>query len=225
KGRFEIAHIYPNRPTIKQYEMFFKLKQLGKLERLGESCESFKNKIALCFECHDNQDYRTTENDYMKLVSIKKKLLNDNAVQNIIEVQTLYKEIDLIIKEISRFNNNDICELKYDPPPIAKKFHSNEQLLKGKISNYIEKYYNYVRDEFSLLERKNGFSFKSLSMDIKSAFVKINERTNNKEEIFDWIILWLKRKTIHLSDIKTTTYEIIVAFFVQNCEIFDEITK
>ena len=38
--RFEIAHIYPNSPTQKQYET------LAGLERLGTTCEDFENKIA-----------------------------------------------------------------------------------------------------------------------------------------------------------------------------------
>lgn len=33
--KFEVAHIYPNRPNIKQYE------SLHTLERLGSNCEDF----------------------------------------------------------------------------------------------------------------------------------------------------------------------------------------
>ena len=51
---YEIAHIFPNSPTEEQYE------RLGTLPRLGTSSESFENKIALCKDCHDQQDYHTT---------------------------------------------------------------------------------------------------------------------------------------------------------------------
>ena len=67
--RFEIAHIYPNRPTIAQYET------LRGVERLGTSTEDFANKIALCLNCHPEQDFQTTKEDYMRLLKIKKNLL------------------------------------------------------------------------------------------------------------------------------------------------------
>ena len=66
---YEIAHIFPNSPTEEQYE------QLSGLPRLGDNSESFENKIALCKDCHDQQDYHTTQADYLKLLDIKQHLL------------------------------------------------------------------------------------------------------------------------------------------------------
>lgn len=61
---YEIAHIFPNSPTEEQYEL------LSKLPRLGDNSESFENKIALCKDCHNQQDYHTTVEDYLKLLKI-----------------------------------------------------------------------------------------------------------------------------------------------------------
>nr|WP_302657923.1 HNH endonuclease [uncultured Dysosmobacter sp.] len=66
---YEIAHIFPNNPTEEQYE------QLSGLPRLGDNSESFENKIALCKDCHDQQDYHTTQADYLKLLDIKQHFL------------------------------------------------------------------------------------------------------------------------------------------------------
>lgn len=63
---FEIAHIYPNSPTIEQYM------ELKGLERLGDNSESFDNKIALCKDCHSMQDFHTTKEDYLVLLNKKK---------------------------------------------------------------------------------------------------------------------------------------------------------
>lgn len=72
--KFQIAHIYPNRPTMEQYML------LRGLERLGESCEDFENKIALCVECHQTQDYHTTVDEYIHLLMIKKTLFTSNCI-------------------------------------------------------------------------------------------------------------------------------------------------
>ena len=66
---YEIAHIFPNSPTEEQYE------RLRSLLRLGDNSEAFENKIALCKECHDQQDYHTTQEDYRNLLNKKKLLL------------------------------------------------------------------------------------------------------------------------------------------------------
>ena len=51
-----------NSPTEEQYE------RLKTLPRLGSDSESFENKIALCKDCHNQQDYHTTAEDYLKLL-------------------------------------------------------------------------------------------------------------------------------------------------------------
>lgn len=66
---FEIAHIYPNRPTEEQYMT------LQGLPRLGDNSESYDNKIALCQDCHKTQDFHTTKEDYINLLNIKKECL------------------------------------------------------------------------------------------------------------------------------------------------------
>lgn len=65
---FEIAHIYPNSPTVEQYL------ELKGLERLGDNSGSFDNKIALCKDCHSTKDYHTTKEDYLKFLYCKMKL-------------------------------------------------------------------------------------------------------------------------------------------------------
>ena len=71
---FQIAHIYPNSPTVEQYNI------LRGQERLGENCESFENKIALCINCHQTQDFHTTVDDYTCLINIKKCCLTQTAL-------------------------------------------------------------------------------------------------------------------------------------------------
>ena len=66
---YEIAHIFPNSPTEEQYE------RLSILPRLGSDSESFENKIALCKDCHNQQDYHTTVEDYLKLLKKKQHFL------------------------------------------------------------------------------------------------------------------------------------------------------
>lgn len=213
---FEIAHIYPNRPTIEQY------KELHNLEKLGNDSESYENKIALCKDCHDTQDYHTSKDDYIKLFTLKKRILNETALDEATKTLGLEEEIACVIQNLSKMTPSDIAKLKYEPVPIANKFTDNDLLLKIKITNYVVQLYPYIRDCFQQIDGKNGFHLQVLSGQIKSCFIKMNAISLDKPTVFLHIVQWIKEKTLSQSN---EACEAVVAFFVQNCEVFNEIPK
>ena len=89
---FEIAHIYPNRPTEEQY------RTLQGLPRLGDNSESYDNKIALCRDCHKTQDHHTTVEDYIQLLNIKKKCLRNTALNEATATLGLEDQICEVLK-------------------------------------------------------------------------------------------------------------------------------
>lgn len=212
---FEIAHIYPNRPTIEQYE------ELHDLERLGNDSESFENKIALCKDCHDTQDYHTTKDDYLKLLQIKKGFLLSTALNDSTASLGLEDEILLVIQKLPSLEH-ELADLKYDPIAITNKFTQQESLLKHHISGYILSLYPYIRECFRQLDGKNGFVYNVLAQQIHGCFLKMSNLTSDKEKIFNHIVSWIKEKTCSTS---VTACEAVVAFFVQNCEVFNEVSE
>lgn len=214
--RFEIAHIYPNRPTIEQYLA------LNGLERLGENSETFENKIALCMTCHSAQDFHTTAEDYNNLLNIKKRCLMDSAMNDLTENLDLEEKISDVLLKLSEVSEEDIAALNYNPVSIANKFSVSDLLLKTKISSYVMTYYPVIREELRLLDGKNGFLLEVLSGQVKNCFLKVNTTTDNNNAIFNHIVQWVKNKTLSSS---TEACEAVVAYFVQNCEVFHEITE
>lgn len=214
--RFQIAHIYPNRPTAEQYLL------LHDLERLGQNCEDFENKIALCVECHQTQDYHTTVDEYVRLLNIKKRCLIQTALHDATNTLGLEMEIEEIIVKLTRLLDSDLAELNYEPVPIANKFTNQELLLKSKISGYVMSFYPYIRDSFRELDGKNGFNLQILSEQIRGSFIKMNSISKDKMLIFSKIVEWIKNKTQSNS---LEACEAVVSFFVQNCEVFYEITE
>ena len=214
--KFEIAHIYPNRPTIKQYNV------LHNLERLGMNSEDFENKIALCLDCHNQQDYHTTKEEYQKLLNIKKSCLERNAVHDAVNDLHLESELVYIVDRICKITSSNLAELNLNPVPIANKFKNDEILLKTKITGYVASYYLYIRDLFREHNGKNGFVFDALCCEVKAAYLKMKSVTKNKEDIFAQLSDLIKRNT---ASSNRMACEAIAAFFVQNCEVFDEIPR
>lgn len=213
---FQIAHIYPNRPTVEQYCI------LKGVDRLGENSESFENKIALCPSCHATQDYHTTTDEYYGLLNIKKRLLLDTALNDATLSLGLEDQIKAVVQKLTRLQESELEALNYNPVPIAKKFTGAEILLKTKILGYINTYYPLIREEFKELDGKNGFLLQVLSEQIRGSFLKMVTFTDDKVVIFNHIVQWVKEKTQSSS---TEACEATIAFFVQNCEVFYEITE
>ena len=213
---YQIAHIYPNRPTQEQYN------ELSGMKRLGENSESFENKIALCLNCHNTQDYHTSKEEYLKLVNIKEKLLKRTETYNATLNLALEDCIAVVVDKISKLKDKDFIQLNYNPVPLKNKFSNNEKLLKTKVSMYVTEYYPYILELFKNLEGKNGFHLDVLSAQIKTCFIKMEHINSNKQEIFNQMVNWMNNKTL---DVSKEACEVVVSFFIQNCEVFYEITK
>lgn len=213
---FEIAHIYPNRPTQEQYNT------LKGLDRLGKNCESFENKIALCLDCHDTQDFRTTKEEYLKLLEIKKELLKNTLFNTLTTELSLESEIEEVLQKLQNLNEEELVSLNYSPVKLSKKFSSNEYALNIKVSAYVTRFYPYIRDILNSLDGTNHFDVNVLCLQIKTAFTKLTTVSKNKEEIFNQLVKWIQEKTCSNS---LLACEVVISFFIQNCEVFNEITE
>lgn len=213
---YEIAHIFPNSPTEEQYEL------LSSLPRLGENSESFENKIALCKDCHDQQDYHTSKEDYLKLLKKKENFLKLTDLHEATLTMGLENEIEDVVRRVCSLREDELANLNYTPVRLAKKFTADELLLKNRVSMYVTNYYPYIRDCFKELEGIGGFRLKALSLQIKSCFIKMEGISNNKSDIFDHLVEWIMSKTYTTS---REACEAVISFFVQNCEVFYEITE
>lgn len=213
---YEIAHIFPNSPTVEQYAL------LNTLQRLGDNSETFENKIALCKDCHDQQDYHTTQEDYLNLLQKKQKLLQNTALHEATFTLGLELEIANVVRRICCLREDELAQLNYTPVKLSKKFSVNELLLKNRIAMYVTSYYPYIRDLFREMEGINGFRLDTLSLQIKCCFTKMETISNDKNAIFDQIVEWINTKTLTTSK---AACEAVVSFFVQNCEVFHEITE
>lgn len=213
--RFQIAHIYPNSHTAEQE------KELGKLERLGSNSESFENRIALCKDCHGTQDYHTKADEYLDLVKIKKDLLRKTSLHDLVQPSGLEDEISEVVKKITNISEEELSALNYVAVPLVNKIENKEILLKTKIQGYVTNYYPYIRDLFRNLEKSGSFNFEVMCMQIRTCFIKMNAGGVSQIEIYNAMVDLLNNKTLKVSPMAC---EAVVAFFVQNCEVFDEIT-
>ena len=213
---FQIAHIYPNSPTEEQYY------ELKGLKRLGDNSESFENRIALCKNCHGTQDFHTTKEEYLELVTKKEECLKKMELEDATNPLGLETEIETVIGKVVKFRENDIQDINYKVVSIDKKFEDSDLMLKSKIRGYLLIYFAFVRDTFENISNNTLFDFDILSGQIRACFKKMDNIGATKTEIFDAMVEWLNNRT---GNISRNACEVIISFFVQECDVFDEITK
>lgn len=131
-------------------------------------------------------------------------------------------EIAEVVKKVCSLREDVLTSLNYSPVMLTKKFTPEELLLKNRVSMYVTSYYPYVRDCFKEVEGINGFSLNALSLQIKSCFIKMEGISENKSDIFNQLVNWVMSKTLSTS---REACEAVISFFVQNCEVFFEITE
>lgn len=215
---YQIAHIYPNSPL--QDEII----ELDGLERLGTNCEDFKNKIALCKDCHGYYDDHKTKDEYLELVELKKKLLNLANARVAASHQDIEDEIILVINALSTINPKTLkrMELENKALKVSEKIEDSHKILRYKIETYICIYFNFIKETFRNLEASDQINFNIIASEIKTSFLKCESELSNKSDIFASLVNWLHSR---VSSSSYEACEVIVSYFVQNCEVFHEITE
>ena len=212
----EIAHIYPHSPTTEE------LKILKGVHVFGEDSESFQNKIPLCL------NYHKTKEEYNKLLNIKRNLytslLTKSNLSEVTLLSFLYDDIEKILDEISKWDpvSDENIELKMNPLEVKNKFLDSERLLKNKVRSYVINYFHFIKNYTKNLTDSHALNFETLATNIRSAYLTASKSSESKEKIFDLLTNWLVNKTESKNKIAC---EIIISFFVQSCEVFDEVTK
>jgi len=213
---YQVAHIYPHSPTPEQLET---LKNVPKPDNI----ETFENLITLCSDCHKKQDSHTTYEEYMKLYNLKQKLMKQTKAMDNVSDIPLETQITEILQELKTADIVELQNLSYRPLKVERKINSENRLLREKIKGYVVQYFLFVQNVLGQFDEIGKQKFGKIATEIKLCFQNFEEQKLPQEDIFDGIVNWIKSKT--QSQYGITACEIIVAFFVQNCEVFYEITE
>lgn len=212
--QYELAHIYPLNPSKEEIEL------LENEKKLSTDVNHEDNIIPLCLKCHKKYDNPRTVEDYRDLFKLKSELLKYSTQKYLWSQYPIEDQIIEIINSLYCQEINDLTsEITYEPKRANDKF--NESILlptKRKIQNNVNDYFQFIKEKFSLLEAEAPNSSNLISSQIKAYYQKQKALGLSQQEIFSNIVDWLFSKTKPKSK---ESAEIIVSFFVQNCEVFE----
>lgn len=213
---FQIAHIYPLNPSLEEEQILFSEERL-----FEKDCNELNNVIALCNNCHSYIDNPTTVEGYRKLVNLKKQLIKKQNISDLYSSYTIEEDILKVINSMIDGLNEVPEKVDYNQIKIDDKIQKNNGILNHKIKEDVSYYYLFIKKCFAEIDKTN-MTFEIIAGQIKSFYKKISSMTDDQNKIYDSIANWIFDK-YKVGNIEA--YKIIVSFFVQNCEVFESVTK
>lgn len=90
-----------------------------------------------------------------------------------------------------------------------------------KAKAYVSEYYNTVHGIFQLLSKEGKLRFEPFCTQVRLNYINLRDKGLEQSEIFEKLVDWLAANT---NDSRHMC-EIVIAYFIQKCEVFDVITK
>jgi hypothetical protein len=196
-------------------------------EELGDLLDSLPtqlsdNRIALCLDCSNRHIRHTTWDECLALKRTKEKLRRDFDAATMLDKMYLEEQIEAVLRKIPVESTDEITEtLEYEALRVRDKIHSNVPLI-IKTEGFVVQYYQFIKTVFAQMEREGAIDFDAVASDVKCSFRKLESNGYSQEEIYAHLVDWFMKKTNTKSK---PPCEIIVAFFVQNCEVFHALSE
>ena len=188
----------------------------------------FKNLIALCPECakkykisYDDQISSTQiRMDRMKEIKeeLSSEVMNTNLLNPVREI-----DIRAVMLAINNKLNKATPILNYDPVKVEQKIEPQNGLLLYQIKMLVSGYYLLVRDTLKKLSDENALTFDlgDFARTVRKQYEILVNKKLTQPQVFEWLVSWLK----NLSKSDDTACRVIIAYFVQNCEVFDALPQ
>ncbi len=211
---FQAAHIYPHSPTKQQKDALQDVP-------LPKDIEGIDNIILLCERSHNTQDCCTSRQDYLKLYNIKQEQLKNRQAKESIEWINIEPEIEQVLDGLKDIKQEELSELNMIPVAVKQKV--SDLPLQCKIHGYVSQYFNYIKTKLQELDVVCCSRSEAIAKEISLCFTKAKGREMfiDQNAVFDTIVNWLISKT----DRQRSACEAVVAYYVQDCEVFDASSK
>jgi len=213
---FDVAHIYPLNATAREKTI------LRDEEHLTEEIDSEGNFLPLCKECHKIYDTQKTVEEYRKLVEIKKAISKVKVLTQTWDKQTLHKDISIVAERIENLEDDEIIKTKLSFEALKlsdKKNDSFSMLNQIKVSQYILSFYVPIRESLKKLEKEERAKSLFICTQVRSYYALLLTQDTDQNYIFEKLCEWFMTNTGIKDRDKA---EVLVSYFIQNCEVFSE---
>ncbi|EKB53608.1 ABC-three component system protein [Falseniella ignava] len=182
------------------------------------------DKLCLCRDCADIYVGELSEEEQQEIIDIKEELIKNKQIKEVSNSVKLEKDILEVINNLSSIDLSSIhTDLTLNAVELKKKIHPENYMLIFDINTKVTSYYNTVRNIFSNLEGEGIIVFEKIASQVKLYYLNLEEENIDQSQIYEEVTDWIHNSSGGNSN--RLACQIIAAFFVQNCEVFNEISE
>ena len=175
--------------------------------------------MVLCVEC-EREIQNASEEVKLALLSEKHDLEVLMAARDATSRYTIEKQIEQVLREVDLMDVTDDTQLKIEPVKVENKI--TEKRLKERVLFDVRRLYQGVNDALDRLAGENKLNVDKFAKSVKRMYEDASESHISQSAIYNLLVETLFEKTGRKY---RAACEIIISYFVQRCEVFDEITK
>lgn len=184
---------------------------------------SAEDMIALCLDCAHRYEGKQDPNEFAALLSKKRELKARNDLTVEISSLDIEKTLPILLAQLGQVSDYEELEkLPMKALKVKEKIDAAEQLLILKIETFNVNFYNFIRTQGQILEQQGDLDFTLLASQVRCCYLKLRKSGLSQEQIFSRVCSWIVSKT---GSERAVECEALAAFFVQNCEVFDEFAQ
>lgn len=189
----------------------------------GYDTHSASNMCLMHIECAASYRANFSPSTCADLYVKKLSLMENNALQEQLDSLEIDAELYELLDSLdSLVDPNAVAELQYKPSRVANKIETENFTLGMQVTDQITRYYGFLKDELSQRDGLNGFDFTELVLSMRRCFNLMAQAGKKQTEIYSAMAIWVMDAT---SSTSLPACEILVSFFIQNCEVFNEIAE
>lgn len=187
--------------------------------------DSKDNRIALCRDHAEEYLVEPTFEDYSSLKATKEQMAANYALRSDVNNMALEDEIQTVLLGLmGDIDENSLVELPMEALRLDQKIKPENHLLKNDETTRVLRYYNFINDMFASMERDGTGDFELIASEINTAYKKLDNGSLSQEEVVTQLAEWIRNKA-QVAGKYLRACHIVVAYFIQNCEVFREISE
>lgn len=179
------------------------------------------NLIAMCPDCA--KKYRIGADDDMirRMKEIKKRFTDIADRQEIVSQQKVVDDVRRVLTKIPKLPYPKDVDLNYEPVPLRQKIGDDAPDLLAQIKVWVNLYFPDVHDTLQELNREGKQRFEPFCHQVRLNYLNLKDKGYSQRDIYEAMIKWLQGATNE----DAHACEIVIAYFVQKCEVFDVISE
>lgn len=183
---------------------------------------SLDNMALLCLDHAEDYAINPSISKCLELLRRKEEMKIRYDLMCSIDELDIDKDIEELLDSLDTLIlANADTDSRMNPLDVTQKIEPNNALLKRDIDRYVIDYFLLLKTRISEMTGEQSLNFKKLSASVRMCYEEFAARGFDQYEVYSGMSQWMAKRT----GCKHLACQVLIAFFVQMCEVFDEITE